>query len=194
MLPDTVHSRSCVTFFFRHSSALSLLSVMATATTRKRSPENKYLPSYGCSAIIPSCSHSSMLAKYTIYLDWCARRWITYRELKIYFCFAQAVKTANAQNSLCCFAEDIMELFLKCKLLIGESVKHSSTGERNVDSHLLCTELKDFSYLLEASPKFLKCDWSRRGFLKSGDNWIACFLYHITKAYFSLRAKMKGVL
>ena len=59
-------------FFFRHSSALSLLSLMATATTRRRSLENKHLPSYGCSAIIPSCSHSSVLAKYTISRLMCA--------------------------------------------------------------------------------------------------------------------------
>ena len=72
MLRDTVHSRSCVTFFFRHSSALSILSLMATATTRKRSLENKHLPSYGCSAIIPSCSHSSMLAKYILSRLMCA--------------------------------------------------------------------------------------------------------------------------
>ena len=112
--------------FFRHSSGLSILSLMATATTRKRSLENKNLPSYGCSAIIPSCSHSSMLAKYTIYLDWCARRWITYRELKIYFCFAQVVKTANAQNSLCCFADDITELFLNaCRTPIFLSYLHA---------------------------------------------------------------------
>ena len=58
--------------FFRHSSALSLLSLMATATTRKSSLENKHLPSYGCSAIITSCSHSTMLARYTITRLMCA--------------------------------------------------------------------------------------------------------------------------
>ena len=61
-----------------------------------------------------------------LYLDWCARRWITYRELKIYFCFAQVVKTANAQNSLCCFAEDITELFLNaCRTTIFLSFLHA---------------------------------------------------------------------
>ena len=110
MLRDTVHSRSCVTFFFVILPP-SLLSLMATATTRRRSLENKHLPSYGCSAIIPSCSHSSMLAKYTISRLMCAP--LNYMQrIKIYFCFAQVVKTGNAQNSLCCFAEDITELFL----------------------------------------------------------------------------------
>ena len=62
-----------------------------------------------------------------------------------------------------------------------------------MDSHLLRTELKDFSYLLEASPKFLKCGWSRQGFLISGDNGIASFLYDTKKIYIYIHFFFTGL-
>jgi len=100
--------------FFRHSSALSLLSLMATATTRKRSLENKHLPSYGCCEIIPSCSQSSMLAKYTIYLDWCARRWITYRELKNILLLCSSCQNRKCAKFTLLFCRGHHGIVLKC--------------------------------------------------------------------------------
>ena len=75
---------------------------MMTATTRKTSFENKHLRSCDYFAVIPSCWHSTMLAKYNQTGLACAY-------LRLY---AQVVvKTVNVRILRCCSAEDCTRLF-----------------------------------------------------------------------------------
>ena len=67
--------------------------------------------------IIPLCSNSTMLEKYAK-LDWLSRRWIKYRELKIYSCMVKisSLITVNVMISRYCFGEGDREC--KCVLQV----------------------------------------------------------------------------
>ena len=85
---------------------------MMTATTRKTLLENKHLCNCNYFAIIPSCSHFTMLAKNATTGLVCAPLNFIQR-IKDSELYAQIViKTVNVVISRCCFVEDGTDLLI----------------------------------------------------------------------------------
>ena len=79
-------------------------------------------------AIIPLSSHSNGLQRSTKKLDRGARRWIKWRELKIYSC-SSCHQNRKWGISRCCFAEDGTELFQSASCTCSTLIFRHPTNE-----------------------------------------------------------------